>query len=148
MKATERMLVGWLLLAAPGMHACSRQQAPQAQPVAAVSSALQFVEDDYEKARALAIERKLPLFVDVWASWCHTCLSMKQYVFPDPAITALSGSFVWLAIDSERRDNAAFLQRFPTKNLPTLWVIDASSQTPLLKWIGAATAPDSFAGTL
>src|SRR5262249_35752159 len=91
------------------------------------------------------------LFVDVWASWCHTCLSVKQYVLPDPALRPLADKYVWLSIDSERRSNAPFLGKFVTKSLPTLWVIDAASETPLLKWIGAATAselPDVLADTL
>lgn len=32
-------------------------------------STLPIIKDDYEKARAEAIKRKLPLFVDVWAPW-------------------------------------------------------------------------------
>lgn len=129
------------LLALVAGGACGRKAAPDPKQAAPQRAGpLPFVEDDYERALASARERNVPLFVDVWASWCHTCLSMKQYVLSDPALAKLSGSFVWLAIDSERRDNAAFLQRFPTRNLPTLWVIEPSSQTPLLKWIGAATA--------
>jgi tetratricopeptide (TPR) repeat protein len=65
---------------------------------------------------------------------------MKQYVLTDPMLGKLASSFVWLAIDSERADNAAFLKRFPTRNLPTLWLIEPSTEVPLLKWIGAATA--------
>jgi hypothetical protein len=30
---------------------------------------LPFIEDNYAKARAEAKQRKLPLFVDVWAPW-------------------------------------------------------------------------------
>ena len=121
--------------------ACNRSEPKPAQVAEPTpASALHFVEDDYKKALASARERNVPLFVDVWASWCHTCLSMKQYVLTDPALARLSSSFVWLAIDSERRDNSEFLQRFPTRNLPTLWVVEPTSQTPLLKWIGAATA--------
>jgi hypothetical protein len=37
---------------------------------ASVSSAsLPFVRDDYARARAEAKQRKLPMFVDVWAPW-------------------------------------------------------------------------------
>jgi thioredoxin-like negative regulator of GroEL len=131
----------FLVLAVLAAAAC-RKQEPASAPTQAVQQApgLPFIDDDYEKALATAKERKVPVFVDVWASWCHTCLSMKQYVLTDPVLTKLAGSFVWLAIDSERPDNAAFLKRFPTRNMPTLWVIEPSSQTPLLKWIGAATA--------
>jgi tetratricopeptide (TPR) repeat protein len=131
-----------LALGALVLSGCNRSQQP-AQPQPAVASAkLSFIEDDYERARNEASQRKLPIFVDVWASWCHTCLSMKQYVLPDPALRPLADKYVWLAIDSERASNAPFLQRFATRNLPTLWVIDPASQTPLLKWIGAATASE------
>ena len=36
-------------------------------------------------ARAEALRRDVPLFVDVWAGWCHTCMSMKEFVLRDPA---------------------------------------------------------------
>ena len=61
-----------------------------------------FIEDDYARALAEARARHLPLFVDAGATWCHTCLSMKSYVFPDPALRALASRFVWLSIDTER----------------------------------------------
>lgn len=32
-------------------------------------SRLPFISDDFVRARAEAIQRKLPLFVDVWAPW-------------------------------------------------------------------------------
>jgi tetratricopeptide (TPR) repeat protein len=123
---------------------CSRSREPaKPQPATAAEPAkLTFIEDDYERARSEASHRGVPIFVDVWASWCHTCLSMKQYVLPDRALLPLADKYVWLAIDSERPSNATFLQRFVTRNLPTLWVIDPKTQTPLLKWIGAATASE------
>jgi thiol-disulfide isomerase/thioredoxin len=114
------------------------RQGPQASSASDLHSP-QFIEGDYEFARSEAERRGLPLFVDVWASWCHTCLSFRQYVVPDPEIAPLSDSFVWLAIDSESANSRAFLERYPTRNLPTLWVIEPKTQTPLLKWIGAAT---------
>lgn len=109
--------------------------APQSQPS-------QLIEDDYARALAEARSRKLPLFVEVWASWCHTCASMRAFVLPDPALKPLANAFVWAGIDSERASNASFLKRFPTRNLPTLWVIDSATEQPLLKWIGAATAQE------
>ena len=33
------------------------------------ASGLPFVQDDYAKARSLAAERKLPIFVECWAPW-------------------------------------------------------------------------------
>ena len=113
----------------------AEKEKPESQPG-------HLIEDDYARALSEARKRKLPLFVEVWASWCHTCASMREYVLPDPALAPLANAFVWAGIDSERASNAAFLQRFPTRNLPTLWVIDSVDERPLLKWIGAATAEE------
>lgn len=124
--ARTLVLVGCLL------SACTKSTPSTAKQI-------ELIENDYDRALSLARDRKLPLFVDVWASWCHTCMSMKQYVLPSPALAQLADAFVWLSIDSERADSAAFLKRYPSRSLPTLWVIDAAHQTPLLKWIGAAT---------
>ena len=133
-----------LLLGAalPGCKAGSRPQPAAAVEAAPSSQPAHLIEDDYARALAEARARKLPLFVEVWASWCHTCASMREYVLPDPALAPLAGAFVWAGIDSERASNQGFLQRFPTRNLPTLWVIDSATEQPLLKWIGAATAPE------
>ena len=38
-------------------------------PAFVQSGRLPLIEDDYVRARALAIQRKVPLFVDVWAPW-------------------------------------------------------------------------------
>jgi tetratricopeptide (TPR) repeat protein len=110
--------------------------------VPGASEKLKFIEDDYAAARTQAKERGLPLFVDVWASWCHSCMSMKEVVLPDPALVGLKDAFVWLSVDSENTENSAFLDRFPAKSLPTLWVIDAKTEAPIFKWIGVATAEE------
>jgi thiol-disulfide isomerase/thioredoxin len=133
----RRIFVVGVILSALACRSHERQGPP-----ASGSSDLhapQFIEGDYEFARSEAERRGLPLFVDVWASWCHTCLSFRQYVVPDPELAPLSDSFVWLAIDSESASSRPFLERYPTRNLPTLWVIEPKTQTPLLRWIGAAT---------
>src|SRR5689334_7768737 len=90
---------------AAGPAAASKPSTPavaaQSSTVAPEPPKLAFVEDDYEKARADALKKGAPLFVDVWASWCHSCMSMKEVVFPDPAMVRLGDAFVWLSIDSE-----------------------------------------------
>lgn len=113
---------------------------PPATPPPEVAPTLRFVENDYQAARAEAIRRKVPLFADVWASWCHSCMSLKEVVFPDPKLARFAEDFVWLAIDSEEPSNEAFLHRFPARSLPTLFIIDPATERAQLKWIGAATA--------
>jgi tetratricopeptide (TPR) repeat protein len=97
------------------------------------------IEDDWQRASALASARKLPLFVDVWAPWCHTCRFMRATVLKDPAFMQTMGRFVWLSIDREKRENAPFLAKYASNVSPTYWVIDGASGAPALKWLGSAT---------
>jgi tetratricopeptide (TPR) repeat protein len=121
---------------------------PSAAPAASAAPAplapekIAYIEDNYGRALAEARAKKRPIFVDTWAAWCHSCVSMREYVLHDPALEKLASSYVWLSIDTERSENAEFLTKFPIKELPTLWVIDAETETASLKWLGAATATE------
>jgi thiol-disulfide isomerase/thioredoxin len=101
-----------------------------------------FVENDYPGAIARAKSAHVPLFVDAWAPWCHTCLAMKASVFGDPALGPLAAKFVWASIDTEKRESAAFVEKFAMQAWPTLWVIDPSTEKAILKWAGSATATE------
>jgi tetratricopeptide (TPR) repeat protein len=110
--------------------------------VAATLPSLTFIDDDYPRALAEAKATGKPLFIDAWAPWCHTCLSMRSYVFTDDKVKGLATRFVWLAIDTEKPGNADFVARYPMQFWPTLWVVDAKTEQPALKWLGSATAPE------
>lgn len=117
-------------------NACTRKP-QQNTPTKHAVGALSFHEDHYEQALAEARRRDLPIFVDAWAPWCHTCLSLRSYVLADPAMASFADRFVWLSIDTEREANHAFLERFPILVWPTLWVIDPRTERPLLRWPGS-----------
>ena len=127
--------------------ACAAPRAEPRGPLSATATAtapkpIVFLEDDYAGALAEARATHRPIFVDVWAPWCHTCLSMREYVFPDAKVRALGGRFVWLAIDTEKPSSAAFLATHPMEAWPTFWVLDAESGAPRLRWNGSATATE------
>src|SRR4051812_33041898 len=88
---------------------------------------IRWIEDDYPKALAQARAAKLPLVVDTWAGWCHTCISMQSF-FGDPSLQAMAPRFVWLEVDSDKPVNAAFYAKFPVAGLPTYLVIDPSDE--------------------
>jgi thioredoxin-like negative regulator of GroEL len=129
------------LLAAPLLLAllgsCGRKSSEPPAPPTHLVGALAFHEDRYDLALAEARRRNLPLFVDAWAPWCHTCLSLRSQVLADPSLAPLAGRFVWLSVDTERAQNQPFLARFPLLVWPTLWVIDPRDERPLLRWPGA-----------
>ena len=111
-------------------------------PRPASGEVLPFIEDDYARALAEAKRTGRPLFVDAWASWCHSCLSMRAYVLSDPSLAILAKDFVWLTVDTEKESNAPFVEHFTNRVWPTLWVIDAAHETTTLRWEGTATAPE------
>jgi thiol-disulfide isomerase/thioredoxin len=106
------------------------------------AEALPFLHDDYAGALAAAKRTKRPIFVDAWAPWCHSCLSMRAYVLTDPSLAPLAKEFVWLTIDTEKDSNAPFVARFTNRVWPTLWVIDGEHEATVLQWEGTATAPE------
>lgn len=128
-----------------GLGACASAPAP-ATPAghAATTSAeaLPFIHDDYPRALAEAKRTNRPLFVDAWAPWCHSCMSLKTYVLTDPSLAPLANDFVWLAVDTEKDVNAAWVAKYPHDALPTLWIVDPATERPLLKWAGTATAAE------
>lgn len=109
---------------------------------AATDAPLSFIENDYARALADARARHVPLFVDAWAPWCHTCLSLKSYVFPDPALRRFASRFAWLSIDTEREENAALVSRLGVRVLPMLFVIDPATEQPVVAWPGSLTAAE------
>jgi hypothetical protein len=125
-----------LLLAAcvlPAAGGCKRA----ADRATVAATQLPFIADDYAGARAIARETGRPLFVDAWAPWCHTCLSLRSYVFTDPALAAWRDRFVWLAVDTEKDGSAPFLAAHPVDAWPTLFVIDPATERTRAMWRGA-----------
>ena len=133
----------WVLVLLVAGCGASRTTAPGPAPSPpATGAVLPFIEDDWPRALAEARRRGKPLFVDAWATWCHSCQSMRAFVLTDRALQPLADRFVWLAIDTDKPQNAAFVQRFENESWPTLWVIDPATEQPRLKWAGTATAAE------
>lgn len=103
-------------------------------------SGIRFIADDFPGALARARAEGKPLFVDAWAPWCHSCVSMKSYVFPDGVLSGLNHRYVWLEVDTEKAVNRAFVEQFPAEALPMLLVIDPRTGQAVRRWVGSATA--------
>ena len=113
---------------------------PQATaPAAAHALAVPFHSDDYEVALAEARARNVPLFVDAWATWCHTCRSMKAYVLTDASLTPRADEFVWFLMDVENPKNAALKSRIPAEALPTFFVVNPKDESIARRWVGGMT---------
>lgn len=106
------------------------------------ASTIEWVHDDAPRAFATATKQKQLVAVEVWATWCHTCLSMKNYVLTQPELRAAAKQHVWLSVDYDLEKNAAFFAKFPASVFPTFLVLDPKTDTVVARWAGSGSAAD------
>jgi tetratricopeptide (TPR) repeat protein len=113
--------------------------APSHTSSAAPPSGIVFLEDDYRGALAKAKAAGKPLFLDSWATWCHSCLSMRAFVFPDAGLRPARDAVVWLAVETEMEKNREVVDKFPTDTWPTFRIIDPNTEQVIGLWIGTSS---------
>lgn len=135
-----------VLVAALGAVSAAFPPPTAAKPSAASAEAvLPWIANDYAGALKLARERKVPLFVEAWAPWCHSCRSMRAYVFTDPSLSRHDKQFVWLEVDTEDARNSEFRKRYSLEAIPSFFVIDPTDGAARVRWIGSLTVPQLHA---
>jgi tetratricopeptide (TPR) repeat protein len=100
---------------------------------------LTWIEDDVPAALSQAKREGKLVFVDTWAEWCHTCISMKHYVLDSPALRGLGSDVVFVAVDTEKEKNAAFVDQHAIDVWPTFFVIDPEKGDVLGYWPGSGS---------
>jgi tetratricopeptide (TPR) repeat protein len=122
-------LAALTLLATPASHATASPP----------PSGIVFLEDDYPAARERAKAQKKPLFLDSWATWCHSCLSMRSFVFPDAGLRPAKDAVVWLSVETEAEKNREVVEKFPADGLPTFLLIDPFTEQVIGRWLGTSS---------
>src|ERR1043165_6912433 len=100
---------------------CAKANAHEGGPMA-------WIADDLPSALQCAAKRKQAVVLDLWAPWCHTCLSMQTTVFTDASFEADASKFVFAALDTDRDANAAAVAKYPPSAWPTFYVIGPDEQ--------------------
>lgn len=104
-----------------------------------------FREGDFEGALDEARSSNKLLFVDGWAPWCHTCLSMRETVFPNPALSSYSKDYVFVEIDTDRPESTRFVAGHPMRVWPTFFVIDPRTREVIASYGGSMSVEETAA---
>src|SRR4249919_131893 len=116
------------------LAACQKAATPAPAPAAVTATdvvappkAVFAHVEDFDAGMAKAKAEGKAVLVDAWAPWCHTCLSMQNYVLNDPSLASLGERVVLVELDTDKPENAAFQEKYAIKVWPTFFVIDPKS---------------------
>jgi len=146
------LFVGLIAACGKGDKTAETDRPPSPTPAAAEACAgkgetkgpITWFEDDWAGAVACAKQRNVPIVLDLWAPWCHTCIAMQTTVFMDPSFAAKKDGFVFAALDADREINAAPIGKYATTAMPTFYVI-GPDESVLARFVGAATLKEFHA---
>lgn len=130
-----------LLCAATAAHSAPARSAPSLSS----DSPLPWIVDDFPAALAQARREGRTLVVEAWAPWCHSCRSMRAYVYTDSSLRRHAGQFVYLDLDTEKARNADFRRQYRIEAVPTLFFIDPANGSVRMRWLGGLTVPQLHA---
>lgn len=101
-----------------------------------------FIEDNVAEAFAAAKRQGKLVFVDAWAPWCHSCLSMKAVVFSDPSLAEFQKDVLFASVNTEHDSNEDFVRAHPPRVWPTLYVFEPERGALLGVVMGSLTAAE------
>ena len=75
---------------------------------------------------AVAEREQKPVLVDLWATWCKSCLTMDKTTLRDPAVTSALSNYVKIKYQAENPDESPardVMRRFEAIGLPTYVIL-------------------------
>lgn len=108
---------------------------------------IDFVVNDWDKARELSRTQNKFLFVDAYTDWCHWCKVMDKQTFPDADVVKfVSENFVPLKLEMEHNYGRSVAMKYRIQSYPSFLVFSPSGQ--LVYTINGYMTPQPFIAEL
>lgn len=78
---------------------------------------------DFDAARALSGYEKRPIYLHLSAAWCEPCKTLKNEVYPAPAIQERLRRFIRVDLDVESERGKRVWMDYKVSDLPTALII-------------------------
>lgn len=118
-------------------------QVASASTEPADSQPLNFQQGDFDQALLAARNSGKLLFVDAWAPWCHTCLSMRETVWNRRELGRFASQFEFLEIDTDKPEALSFVERYPLRVWPTFLVFDPVTREIVASYGGSMSLEET-----
>lgn len=87
---------------------------------------INFLKGDFKEALAVAEQKGLPVFIDVYTDWCAPCKRMEQEIFILPEVGAFYNEhFICFRLNAEKGEGPALAKKYGISAYPTWLYLDA-----------------------
>ena len=82
----------------------------------------------FELAIKEAKKLKKPIFLDLYADWCHPCKKLARETFPYPSISRLLKHYLVVKFNIETPYGRALLRHYRVRRFPTTLMLDSNGR--------------------
>ena len=90
---------------------------------------IDFYQGSWQETLEIAKKENKLIFLDLYATWCGPCKSLKKNTFSNPEVGAFyNQNFINIALDGEQGDGPMLMRKYRLSNYPSLLFIDANGE--------------------
>lgn len=90
---------------------------------------IQFYKGTWNEALTIARKENKIIFLDLSATWCGPCKSLKANTFTSAEVAEYyNANFINVELDGEKGDGAALVRKYEVKGYPTLLFINPNGK--------------------
>jgi thiol:disulfide interchange protein len=90
---------------------------------------IEFFQGTWKEALDKSKLENKPIFLDIYASWCGPCKTLKRNTFSDEKVGSFFNEhFINVAVDGEQGDGLVLVSKYNIRGYPSLLMVDSVGQ--------------------